>query len=870
MVKSFSTSPPRQQGHPLLARRAGRGILSYLTVVVQLALILLTVHLFKIEPNLPFLAVMCLAAGGFLVHAWLPQRFRLAFFCLLSLASAVLLLGWTTAGWLFGLGGALIALCHLPVPWAYRVLLIAVTGAGLALWRTESTAAFWPILGSMFMFRLIVYLYDRRRERVRPPLLQTLAYFFTLPNLCFTLFPIIDFKTFRKTYYNDEPYTIYQSGVAWIVRGLVHLLAYRVIKYYLLPSPSRLPDLPHLLLFLGSNYALYLHVSGWFHIITGMLHLFGFNLPRTHHNYFLASSPSDVWRRINIYWKDFMAKVFFYPAFFSLRGWWGTPIALGAASLWVFVVTWLLHSYQTFWLRSVLPISFNEAFLWLLAGVVMAVDLQFDLSAIGGKQEGQKPSSETFSLFREALAGATLALRIMATFLMVSVFWACWTMPQFHSYLYVLATSGALATGVGVVLVWVAIGVAVGVLVRLTQRGMQNAECRMQNERQEWFSFCILHSAFRIGKAVLPVAVLLVLVAAGVPQVSVALGPRAAEVLATLRLETPTPAEAAVVVQGYYEQLADAHLQAAPLMAMPGLPEKKQPPLAYTDMTRPVDDFLERELIPGWSGVVIGHRLTINRLGMRDREGITREKPASVCRLAFVGSSVVMGYGVGDDEPFPRLLEKRLNAERPDRGRHIEVLNFGTGKSLAIHRRTLIERKVLRFDPDAIYYVAHQDEYEGTVRHLAMLVDRHKELPTYLGEIVQQAGIGPQTSSGQIEIRLQRFAPQIIRGTYLDIVQQCRQRKVLPVWIYLPMSAETKKTTVEPSELIGLAKEAGFVVLNMDQWDGDDRFLKLLRADRYHPNALGHQFIADRLEVLLHEQSDSLPACAVDKTKPRP
>ena len=31
------------------------------------------------------------------------------------------------------------------------------------------------------------------------------------------------------------------------------------------------------------------------------------------------SSFTDFWRRINIYWKDFMMKVFYYPAFFRLR-----------------------------------------------------------------------------------------------------------------------------------------------------------------------------------------------------------------------------------------------------------------------------------------------------------------------------------------------------------------------------------------------------------------------------------------------------------------------------------------------------------------------------------------------------------------------
>ena len=71
--------------------------------------------------------------------------------------------------------------------------------------------------------------------------------------------------------------------------------------------------------FMVATYLLYLHVSGQFHLIVGLLHMFGFNLPETHHRYLLASSFTDFWRRINIYWKDFIMKLFFYPAFFALK-----------------------------------------------------------------------------------------------------------------------------------------------------------------------------------------------------------------------------------------------------------------------------------------------------------------------------------------------------------------------------------------------------------------------------------------------------------------------------------------------------------------------------------------------------------------------
>jgi hypothetical protein len=662
-------------------------------------------------------------------------------------------------------------LCYLPIPALYRALLAAVAGVFLALWRVDSAAPFWPILGSMFMFRLIVYLFDTRHERRRPPLVQTLAYFFPLPNLCFPLFPVLDWTTFRQTYYNDEPFTIYQSGLAWIVRGLTHLVAYRLVKYYLLPAPHELTDLPHLLLFLAANYALYLRVSGWFHIATGVLHLFGFNLPRTHLNYFLAGSVTDVWRRINIYWKDFMAKVFFYPAFFALRRW-GTRPALAVAGLGVFVATWLLHSYQVFWLTARLPVAASDAILWLTAGLVVLVNLQLDLNRARG-EAGPAPARPG-RVRREALVGAEIALRIVGTFFLVSLFWACWTLPGFPRYLTVLATGGTVtASGVLALAGGVAAVAAAGAALRLA---------RMELRRRG----TLPAAPFRLA-AVAPTFVLLALVAAGFPVVGDLLGPRAAEVLATLRLELSTPVESAVAVQGYYDEIADIPVQASPLLALPGTLEKQRPPPTYPDMTRPSDPFLERELIPGWSGVVGGRRLTINNLGLRDREGLTRDKPPGVCRLAFVGSSVVMGFGVGDDETFTRLLDRGINVERPHDPPRFEVLNFGTGKSHAIHRRTLIQRKVLGFDPDAIYYVAHQDEYLGAVQHLTALVVARAELPDYLAEIVRRAGVAPETAQGEAEIRLQPFAPDILEGVYREMVADCKRHGIVAVWVYAPV-----------------------------------------------------------------------------------
>ncbi len=790
----------------------------FLAVVVQLALVLAVVRQFEIAERGHFFAVACLAAAGYLVHAWLPARLRVPFFCLLSAGGVLLVLGWPNGPLVLAVGAALIALCLVPVPFAVRVALVGLAGLGLAVYRIEHPLPFWSVLGSMFMFRIVLYLHELRRSPRRPPLAITLAYFFPLPNVSFLFFPILDFRTFRETYLPAARWTDAQEGVGWVLRGLTHLLAYRAVKYFVLPDPYQLGDVPYAALFLAANYALYLHVSGNFHIVTGVLHLFGFMLPRTHHNYFLASSFTDVWRRLNIPWKDFLATVFFTPAFFARRGL-GTRGAAAAATLWVFAATWLLHSYQVFWLTGGVSLSGYEAMLWLGLGVLVAVNLQFELSRPGRRVGPLTP-----------LAAVAWAVRVVGMFALISVFGACWNTPAVVGSVRALPdTDPDAARGAALVLGVMLAAVVVLAASRISWDRLTNGG--------RWRP-----TASPRTTAAWHVAALGALALGGLPGVTDGLGPRAAGVVASLRHESATPAEAAQVVQGYYEEIADARVPAGAWLAT--LEGRPRPPdkVHYSDLSRPTDDLLERELIPGWSGEVAGSRLTINRFGMRDRADLSQAKPPGTRRVAVVGSSVVMGYGVGDDEVFTRLLEDRLNAGG---GPPVEVLNFGTGRSYVIQRHVLIDRKVFAFEPDVLVYVAHQDEFLGPVQHLAKLVAKGHPLPyPSLGEVVRKAGVTPDTSWGMTEALLRPHAREIVLGVYRHLVAECRRRGVRPVWVYLPVPGVEAPAAV----VVALAREAGFAVVDLSGWAGGRRpaEVKLGDAD-HHANALGHRLIAARL-----------------------
>src|SRR5262249_718693 len=101
----------------------------------------------------------------------------------------------------------------------------------------------------------------------------------------------------------------------------------------------------------------------------------------------------------------------------------------------------------------------------------------------------------------------------------------------------------------------------------------------------------------------------------------------------------------------------------------------------------PDHDFLQFELKPGLKRSLFGLPFPTNRHGMRDRE-YDVEKPDGVFRVAVLGSSIDMGWGIGTEETYVNLLEDWLNAHAAKRGsaRRFEVLNFAVAAYSPLQR----------------------------------------------------------------------------------------------------------------------------------------------------------------------------------------
>lgn len=807
---------------------------SFVWLAAQVGLVLSVAVVYQLELERGFRLLAAVTFLGFLVHSWLPLRWRLGFLLLLTLVVIGFLL-WPYGIWLIVLSLGLLGLCHIPVKWSIRVGLVVTAAAGLAVIHAGWVEVDWapsiiPVLGAMFMFRIILYLYDLRTERTPASLWARLAYFFLPANICFPLFPVVDYRSFLRSYYDSPAALIYQQGVYWMLRGVWHLILYRMV-YYLLPSAdSDLSGIFGVYVFMGMTYALYLRVSGLFHLITGMLCLFGFNLPRTNDHYFLASSFTDLWRRINIYWKDFMMTIVFYPIFLNLRDK-GMSVRLGFATISVFIATWFLHSYQWFWLAGAFPITHADMIFWGILGIALAVNSIMEARR-GRRRMLHAPSWD--------MRGAIWkAVRVWFIFSFMAVLWTLWDAGSILDWSYRLLRvkeSGVVAWSLFVGLSGIVM--SVGVLAQwLNMKG--------------WGVWQLEAALWKNARATV-LATSSVLLLVSIPSIYTSLGSPVRRVVLRAQSTTPNRIDIERRERGYYETLSRSNR--LDLLGNTEVVDVGWVGFWETPAATRTNDIRRYTLTPNTDIKWRGARLTTNQWGMRDKD-YTIRKPKGTYRIALLGSSHVMGLGVEDQETFDNRLESSLNENlsSPNIGRY-EVLNFAVGGYDLTSHLYITEHSTPQFEPDVVLFVIHPREIYRTSKGLRdLLVDGREyerkldqDFP-FISRVLEKAGVGVELPNDEFHRRLAPYSEELLSWSYRKLADVIRAQGANPVFVFLPFPAEEFEAD-ELRMLMSVTKDVGAIpILLTEVYKGHDPDRLVLSAWDDHTNAFGHSLIANDL-----------------------
>jgi hypothetical protein len=798
----------------------------FLAVLIQLILLCGIIWFWELETQSGLQLLLPWAVGGFVVNAWLPLRFRDAFFVLLTVSALLYLAGPVSGGLATGAVLGFIGIAHLPLRWWLRVILLLVAGAVLVLLQLQFIYA--PrltlaagIAGLLVMFRLILYVYELKHEQKSASFWQRLSYFFMLPNLCFPLFPIIDWKTWLRCKYAVPQQEIWRSGIRKLLRGCVHLIVYRFIYTQLVPSPATLNGPTDLALYIATAYLLVLRMSGIFYIGIGILHLFSYSLPPIFNNFFLIPSFGEIWRRINIYWKDFVTKLIYYPLWFRLRKVKGINAVL-VTGLITFFFTWQLHSWQWFWVLGRFPFSVMDAVYWLTLGSVIT------LSLVIAEKRGVKPVADEGWTLSSSIKKV---LSIAGIFLFMSLLWSFWNSKSIGGWFYLLHHA-ATGTGSDYLLIAAAAAgiIAAGVVVHY---------------------FCIRYKidnnqpmSFNATLMAVSGAGILLLLPLWQP-IQEALPKPVASLYQQLSKQQLSQYDRENTEQGYYEKLLEDPSRSNPFerrIYKHGKPGSELITVADAGI-------LQRRLKPNSKATIENYTISINRWGMRDRN-YALEKAPGTYRIALLGGSYEMGSGVNDSETYEQLIEELLNKQLPENStiKRIEILNFAVPGYHALQHVWLCEHEVFRFKPDLILYAAHSEDPRRLNGFFASLISNGVPLEyEYLKNIKARSGAAQGQSRDEIRNRLQPFTAQMLNWSCTQIVQQAQQHNARAVWFYLPATADTVNTK-ERNSMQKQAAAAGFETIVLENPYGNvPRETLQIGSGDTHPNAAGHQRIASAL-----------------------
>jgi lysophospholipase L1-like esterase len=273
-----------------------------------------------------------------------------------------------------------------------------------------------------------------------------------------------------------------------------------------------------------------------------------------------------------------------------------------------------------------------------------------------------------------------------------------------------------------------------------------------------------------------------------------------------------------------------------------------------------------------------------NERGFRTRDFPDRKTPGTR-RIAVLGDSSTFGWGVEEFQAYPQrlgdALAKRWNVDRE----RVEVLNLGVPGYSTFQGRILLERRALALEPDAIVWsylsndgaltgVSDQTIYAqrvGPTGALLAALHRSRAYETLEAWItVARRRLDPPTEPDPRDAAQRNVASYDVAAANVRAVVERTRAAGIPLVLLghctrgrpAKVLAEVANATGTPHldatrlleqkvpALLGEERFAAHRNATRERYgpelDANPTWLAFL-PDRCHPNALGHQFVADAL-----------------------
>lgn len=248
---------------------------------------------------------------------------------------------------------------------------------------------------------------------------------------------------------------------------------------------------------------------------------------------------------------------------------------------------------------------------------------------------------------------------------------------------------------------------------------------------------------------------------------------------------------------------------------------------------------------------VYNTEIALNSEGLRDRE-FPLEKPTDRIRIAAVGDSTTLGWGVSLEESYPKVLERLLN----NGSQEIEVLNFGVGNYNTFQEYHKIQRDVLKYDPDLIILQFYINDPEGIENPAFYWLRQHSYVYMFLWERMA----GAKNRLGQYDgkeyyralyTEQNRYRTQN-RESLEGIAALCKENNITLYIMFIPelQTFDGELARLQAGFVTDVVEENMLLDLTSDFCSYNPGQLHISEED-IHLNAQGHRIIAEGLYTWL-------------------
>ena len=290
--------------------------------------------------------------------------------------------------------------------------------------------------------------------------------------------------------------------------------------------------------------------------------------------------------------------------------------------------------------------------------------------------------------------------------------------------------------------------------------------------------------------------------------------------------------------------------------------------------------------MPDTRGLNAGALYQTNSAGFRGPDS-PEEKPPGVFRVAVIGDSTAMGWGVEWEDTYPVRIERRLNSPPPpppprvsesaggDEAPRFEVLNFALAGLDAGGVSERFESLALRFDPDLVIYGFTLNDIKGPHYRRSLDRDYAESLmrndspirmwrwarPRWLA--IRELLFAPTGSyAGELDDNYFDNPPawQALRTHLEQIARSADERsmcRILLIHCQIQSLNAWHPYRRHYDAVAELARQHGFLtVQSIDRMSAQDASSLWVSASDWHANARGHAILAELALEAMQELPD--------------